>query len=228
MAICFIPARGGSKGIPLKNLKDVHGRSLLMRAIHSALQSDCFTDVYVSTDHDDIATEATASGAIVLWRPDELASDQASTESVLLHHLSNDLSIEGDAFALLQCTSPFISGASLREASELLGRGFDSVFACLEDHSFRWTVDDDRSCIPLGHNRLSRPRRQDLKPSVIETGAFYFARVDAFLAEKTRFCGRVGSIEVSRVEALEIDNHEELQIARQLAEEWDRTHYHAN
>lgn len=80
-------------------------------------------------------------------------------------------------------------------------------------------------CLPQGHEKSSRARRQDLPALFSETGAFYFMQTKAFLDEKTRFCGRVGSILVSKVESLDIDTFEDLAMANQLAAEWDRKNY---
>jgi CMP-N-acetylneuraminic acid synthetase len=94
--IALIPARGGSKGIPAKNLQTVNGRTLVARSISSAIQSNCFAQVYVSTDDHSIAEEAEKSGATVFMRPAELARDESSSESVLVHHLSEGAAAESD------------------------------------------------------------------------------------------------------------------------------------
>lgn len=223
MTVAIIPARGGSKGIPFKNLALVNEISLIRRAVTSALAAGCFESVFVSTDDPKIGDEARNSGATVMWRPDFLASDEASTESVLLHHFEADFSRMPPGFALIQCTSPFLRRASLQRGAELLHEGFNSVFSAHEDHSFRWSINADRSCKPVGHSRLVRPRRQDLEPTVVETGGFYFAETQKFLEERTRFCGTVGFVAVDKIEALEIDTLEDLAMARQLSAEWDRS-----
>jgi CMP-N-acetylneuraminic acid synthetase len=109
-AIAIIPARGGSKGIPDKNLQTVGGVSLLARTISACLQSDSITTVYVSTDSDRIAEVASNCGAQVIRRPVEISGDKASSESALLHALGEiekETSLPQNVL-FAQCTSPFI------------------------------------------------------------------------------------------------------------------------
>jgi len=219
--VAIIPARGGSKGIPLKNLQEVNGRSLVARAVLSAQASGCFSNVYVSTDLRAIANEASSVGAEVLWRNSALSNDEASTESVLLHHLQVELQDISETFALIQCTSPFIGSNALTQGLSTLASGFQSVFSGIEDHVFRWELGPGGDYIPFGHTRAARPRRQDLPKRVTETGAFYFANTLLFLEEKSRFCGRVGAVLVDRVDAIEIDSPADLDLARQLSRAWD-------
>ena len=225
MTVAIIPARGGSKGIPLKNLQPVNDVSLLKRAIFSALGSGVFDHVFVSTDHDEIAQEALDSGASVLPRSAAFSGDEASTESTVLAHLQDDRLGGSDVLAIMQCTSPFISPESLREASRMLTSDLTlgSVFSARADHSFRWHPEENGGWAPSGHSREHRPRRQDLKPSVIETGGFYFLRTRLFAAKETRFCGKVGVVPVTMIESVEIDTPEDLKVANLLAVEWDRT-----
>lgn len=219
----MIPARGGSKGIPGKNLQRVNGRTLVSRSVSAALRSGCFSDVYVSTDDPDIADEAAKFGASPLMRPMELARDESTSESVLLHHLRQGDDSGSDFLAFLQCTSPFVSIESLRNASNRISEGmYQSVFSSTADHTFQWRMSADGNCQPHGHDQSLRARRQDLPPIVSETGGFYFMSSQSFLREQTRFCGRVGTVAVSKLESLEIDTFEDLAMAQQLAKEWDR------
>jgi N-acylneuraminate cytidylyltransferase len=221
--VAVILARGGSKGIPLKNLQEVNGKPLISRAVENALKSECFTRVYVSTDHDAIAHEAHMSGASVLWRPKELAVDSSGSEEVLVHHLSNELHTGVVTVCMIQCTSPFIGPESLQSAKKLLeDDALDSVFSARTDHTFRWAPIGGNTWGPVDHSKVSRPRRQDLSPSVIETGAFYYFRVSSFSHERNRFCGNTGVVLVDGFEWLEIDELDDLRMANQLAPLWDK------
>jgi N-acylneuraminate cytidylyltransferase len=223
LTVAVILARGGSKGIPLKNLQEVNSKPLISRAVENALRSECFTTVYVSTDHEAIAHEARMSGATVLWRPEELAVDSSGSEEVLVHHLSNELDAGLETVCMVQCTSPFIGPKALQSAKKLLGDGsLDSVFSGRIDHTFRWVPIGGNTWAPVDHSKLSRPRRQDLPLSVIETGAFYYFRVSSFLQERNRFCGNTGVVLVDGVECLEIDEFDDLRTANQLAPLWDK------
>ena len=220
---CLIPARGGSKGIPRKNLQLVGNRTLVSRAVVSALQSGVFEGVFVSTDDKEIAREAEAHGAHVLWRPEHLGLDATSTEDVIVHHLETELSNKVDHLCVIQCTSPFIAPAHLRSAMDLLAETpVTSVFSATPDHSFRWEETPEGTWVPQGHSKSFRPRRQDLPPVVVESGAFYMFDVVSFLTEKTRFCGESAAFSVGRIESLEIDDVEDLEMANALAPLFDR------
>ena len=120
--IAIIPARGGSKGVPGKNLRRVGGRSLVERAIDSCRAARLVDDVYVTTDDAEIARTAEAAGAKVIMRPVELASDTASSESALLHALDQlaMISEEPEVVVFVQCTSPFIAPDDLDRGIEMI------------------------------------------------------------------------------------------------------------
>ena len=109
-AIAIIPARGGSKGIPNKNLQTVGGVTLLARTISACLKSESIATVYVSTDSDDISAVALNNGAQVIRRPADISGDTASSESALLHALDQieKTTLLPNNMLFAQCTSPFI------------------------------------------------------------------------------------------------------------------------
>lgn len=217
--VAIIPARGGSKGIMDKNLQSVRGVPLVVRAIRSCLESFSIDRVYVTTDSERIASVAESHGAKVIRRPRDLATDESSSEDALLHAL-DDIP-DATTVAFVQCTSPFIDFRDLDRATKMVSSGdYDVVFSGLSDHTFRWEKADD-GWHPVGHDMAKRPRRQDLPPRVIETGAFYVFTKQGFQASRSRFHGRVGVVEVSPREALEIDTHDDLQMARELAQQAD-------
>lgn len=219
--VVVIPARGGSKGVPLKNLRPVAGRSLVARAIDAAKAATLVTDVLVSTDHAGIAREAVAAGAKIVERPDELSGDTASSESAVLHALDT-LAANGHEqptiTVLLQCTSPFIDPADLDEAiRRVLVGGADVSFAAVEDHGFLWTRDTAGSVLAVGHEATHRPRRQDRAPQYRETGAFYAMRTTGLRSARHRFFGSIDILEVPAWTAPEIDTLEDLQAVSELA-----------
>lgn len=217
-AVAIIPARGGSKGVPGKNLVRVGGVPLVGRAVAAALSAG-IPRVIVSTDDAGIAEAARTAGAEVVERPAELAGDTASSESALLHAL--DVLESEAAFprvvTFLQATSPFIEPESLRNAVDrVLGGAEDVVFSAFETYAFLWR-ESAEGAVGVNHEASSRPRRQDREPHFQETGAFYVMRADGFRAAKHRFFGRVGIERVPEDLAVEIDNPEELERARRLA-----------
>lgn len=214
--VAIIPARGGSKGIPLKNLQKVAGVSLLARAINAAKSSPSIDRVIVSTDHEGIAAEALRTGAEVSHRPAEIAGDTATSESALIHTLST-LDEDYDITVFMQCTSPFIDSASVENAVRAVEDDeADVVFSAVEDHSFLWRIDEDRA-VAVGHEAAYRPRRQDRAKHYNETGAFYVMRTAGLLKHEHRFFGRIGIEEVPPEHAREIDDMSDLSLVRAIA-----------
>jgi len=217
-SIAIIPARGGSKGIPGKNLKKINGSSLLQRAIEAAHRSATVTEVFVTSDAPEILREAERHGAGTIHRPIDLASDTASSESALLHAL-DELEARGidlDIVVFLQCTSPFISPDEVDGVvAQIVDKNADCALTVTPFHGFLWRP-ESLGLSPLGHEKDSRPRRQDREPVFLETGAAYAMRADQFRREKHRFFGVVGQHVVSQKQAVEIDEPVDLEIAKIL------------
>lgn len=221
--IAIIPARGGSKGVPKKNLLKVGGYPLVARAIRSCQAAGNIDQVWVSTDNDEIATLAKLFGAGVILRPTELADDGASSESALLHAL-DELKGQGvtpKVVAFIQATSPFIVPSSLGQAvQKVLNKEFDVVFSAFETYAFIWK-DSEKGVEGANHDASFRPRRQDRDAHFQETGAFYVMDVAGFTEQKFRFFGKVGIETVAQDQAIEIDTPEELAVAQLLAPVFD-------
>lgn len=217
--------------MPRKNLRRVGGVPLVERAVRTASETDGIDLVVVSTDDDEIAAVSEAAGARVVRRPAEISGDTASSESAVLHAL-DVLDAEGesaDVVAFLQATSPFITRDALSGAvREVRERRADSMFAAHETYGFLWSRGDAGqpsgagrtdadAAVALNHDAAHRPRRQDREPHFLETGAFYVFRADGFRAARHRFFGRVRIAEVPEWTAIEIDDEQQLRIARALA-----------
>ena len=219
--VAIIPARGGSKGIPLKNLQKIAGKSILARAIETAHATKGIDLVIVSTDHDGIAAEAERFGATVIRRPAEISGDTATSESALIYTLQQLQKLRGQQFDLtvfIQATSPFINPQNIDNAiARVAAEAADVVFSAVEDHSFLWTLDEAQQAIAVGHDKSFRPRRQDRKKHYNETGAFYVMRTAGLLESEHRFFGRVEIEEVPEEDAREIDSLNDLTVLRALA-----------
>lgn len=219
-SVAIIPARGGSKQIPRKNLQRVGGVPLVERAVHAAMAAEGIDLVVVSTDDSEIAAVSIAAGARVIRRPAEISGDTATSESAILHVL-DELEAHGDRFdivAFVQATSPFIPSESLAAAvEEVRSDRADSVFAAFETYGFLWRHDDDGNAVAINHDAAHRPRRQDRAPHHFETGAFYVFRTAGFRQSRHRFFGRTRIAEVPEWTAIEIDDEQQLRIARALA-----------
>jgi CMP-N-acetylneuraminic acid synthetase len=209
--LVVIPARGGSKGIPLKNLRPVGGSSLLARGVDTAWAAPSVTDVVVSTDHSQIRNEAHAHGARVIDRPATLASDTATSESAVQHVLGT-LETQPDVVVLLQCTSPFINPAHLESAIRAVLDGqADVCFSVTENHSFLWAAPEG-TVEAVGHSATYRPRRQDREPHYRETGAFYAMRTEGFRTADHRFFGTLKFQIVPPADAPEVDSFDDLAV----------------
>jgi YrbI family 3-deoxy-D-manno-octulosonate 8-phosphate phosphatase len=214
--VAVIPARGGSKGLPGKNLRRVAGRSLVARVVDAARAASRIDRVFVSTDDAAIAVEALSAGAEVIDRPAAIAGDTASSESAVLHALAQ-LDFEPEVVAFVQATSPFIDPGDLDAAVQrVLGAREDVVFAAAETHAFLWTPTRD-GFVGVNHDVSTRLRRQDRDAQFQETGAFYVMRTSGFVAAGHRFFGRVGIQEVDLARSLEVDTAAELEVAGLLA-----------
>lgn len=218
--LAIIPARGGSKGVPGKNLRPVAGRPLIGWSVLRACQALAVDTVLVSTDDEVIAEAALAAGAEVPFsRPAELATDEAPTEPVITHALdwceSNGRSFE--AFILLQPTSPLrLAGtidAAFRQFQE---EGADSLVGVVPDHHFFWRRNGAPSAL---YDFRNRPRRQDIPPTdrwFRETGSIYISRVGAYRLSQNRLSGSIAMFVMNELEGWEIDTETDFAVMEAL------------
>jgi YrbI family 3-deoxy-D-manno-octulosonate 8-phosphate phosphatase len=217
--LAVVPARGGSVGVPLKNLEKVGGTPLVARAVAACLQAELIDEVVVSTDHDRIAEVAANAGARVVHRPADISGSTASSESAVLHALSEGPGEDPEIVLLVQCTSAFIDPADLDAAiAKVVAGEADSVFSGTETYEFVWTGDGQG----VNHDPATRPRRQDREAQFRETGAFYVMRTAGLREHGHRFFGRIAVQQVPLEHAVEVDTPEDLKIVRALAPVVDR------
>ncbi|MFE3450009.1 N-acetylneuraminate synthase family protein [Nonomuraea sp. NPDC059194] len=216
--LAVIPARGGSAGIPLKNLAQVGGVPLVTRAVKAALRAELVDQVVVSTDHEAIAQAAREAGATVVTRPAELSGAGASSESAVLHALdalgADPEIADPEIVVLVQATSAFIDPADLSAAvGKVLDGEADAVLSGAPNHAFLWTPEG----AGINHDRATRQMRQDRPAEFRETGAFYVMRTAGLREHGHRFFGDVTVQPVPVRHAVEIDDPEDLEIVRALA-----------
>lgn len=215
----LILARGGSKGIPNKNLTQVGGLTLISRSIQACLSAQL--EVFLSTDSEQIAEEARKNGAHVIQRPSHLANDTATSESAISHAVETHLG-NYEYISFVQPTSPFIQPEDVSNSFSPIIKGHaDSVFSAVEDFSFPWVQSNEATeWVPQNHSKNQRPRRQELRPRVKETGAFYTFRTATFNLEQTRFCGKTVPAYVDPHFSIEIDEPQDLMMANFLEPLW--------
>ena len=225
--LCVVPARGGSKGVPRKNLRDVAGRPLVEWTVEQALAARPAMDVVVSTDDEEIADVARAAGALVPFlRPAGLARDDTPTEPVVRHAIAAARAADAapDAVMLLQATSPVrLPGTLGRALVQLEATGVDSLVGVVPQAPFLWA--DDGSGPTAAYDVTARPRRQDLTPATLryrETGSLYLTRTWVYDELDNRIGGRVGLFVMDEVEGIDVDTELDLTVAdrtlRALAE----------
>ncbi|MEV6792489.1 acylneuraminate cytidylyltransferase [Streptomyces sp. NPDC051320] len=215
--LAVIPARGGSKGVPAKNLAAVGGVPLVVRAVRACLGARLVTDVAVSTDDERIAAAAREAGADVVLRPAEIAGDTASSEAAVLHALDGYPGT--DVVLLVQCTSPFITGEDIDGVAAAVAEGgADTAHTVATTHGFLWRESPaSAEAIGVNHDKASRPRRQDRPQDYLETGAAYAMNAAGFRATRHRFFGETALVRTDPARVLEIDDPHDLARARALA-----------
>ncbi|MGW6566030.1 cytidylyltransferase domain-containing protein [Streptomyces sp. NPDC054975] len=218
--LAVIPARGGSKGVPAKNLAPVAGVPLVSRAVRACLGARLVTDVVVSTDDAAIASAARAAGAEAVHRPAAIAGDTATSESAVLHAMDAFEATSGrrvDVVLLVQCTSPFITAEEVNgTVEEIVERGADTAFTAAPTHGFLWREAAD-GATGVNHDKAFRPRRQDREPEYLETGAVYAMAAEGFRTHNHRFFGHTALVVTDPLRVLEIDDPHDLARARALA-----------
>ncbi len=219
--LCIIPARGGSKGIPRKNLHPIAGKPLIAWSIETALASDAVTRVIVSTDDNEIAAVAESYGAKIVHRPPELATDTASSESALLHvldKLAQNEQYNPDLVVFLQATSPYRLASDIDGAVNLLlSNNYDSVFSGFEGHFIgRWQQDETGCARPLNFDPANRPRRQDNPSEYLENGSIYVFKPFVLKQTGARMGNRIGIYPMPLERSFQIDTIEDLRFLEKL------------
>ncbi|NQU05218.1 MAG: acylneuraminate cytidylyltransferase family protein [Calditrichaeota bacterium] len=203
--VTIIPARGGSKGIHRKNLVDINGKPMLYYTITASLLS-LVDETWVSSEDQEILAVAKDIGALTLERPSSLASDTASSESVLFHFTEH---VAFDKLIFLQATSPLTEAEDINRAIEMLEE-YDSVLSVATLTQFVWIN---------GHPNYdiqNRKRRQETEETYLETGGLFATTRENLLKYKNRIGGRIGFLKVPRLRSFDVDTYDDLDVIRRL------------
>ncbi|WP_299447245.1 cytidylyltransferase domain-containing protein [uncultured Phycicoccus sp.] len=217
--LCVVPARGGSRGVPRKNVRPVAGRPLITWTVEQALAARPAMDVVVSTDDEEIVAVARAAGALVPFlRPADLARDDTPTEPVVRHAIAAARAADAapDAVMLLQATSPVrLPGTISRAVAQFETTGVDALVGVVPQAPFIWTDGPEPSA---AYDVTARPRRQDLTPQTLryrETGSLYLTRTWVYDELDNRIGGRVGLFVMDELEGVDVDTELDLAVAEQ-------------
>ena len=212
--IAFIPARGGSKSIPGKNIKDFCGRPLIYWNLFALEKSDLIDEVVVATDSEKIfkkVKEFNFSKVKLYKRNAENAQDHSTSESIMLEYINYAKLSSTDTFMLVQATSPFTRTEDFNNGLNLMST-YDTVFSCAKIKRFIWNKDGN----PLNYDHNNRPRRQDFDGTFMENGAFCISSVSDIIYHNNRISGNIGICEMPEYTFVEIDEVEDWIMAEQL------------
>lgn len=219
--VAFIPVRGGSKSIPLKNIKKICGRPLVYWTVEAACKCEYIDKVYVATDSEEIrkvvcemSGESVFSKIEVIGRSPETATDTASTESAMLEFARNYIF---ENIVLIQATSPLLEKEDLDKGFEAFNRkDTDSVLSVVRQKRFQWKTGEEGLAEPVNYDYRKRPRRQEFDGYLVENGAFYITSRDRLLNCGNRLSGRIRAVEMDEKSYFEIDEPEDFVIIENL------------
>ena len=208
--VSIILARGGSKGIPDKNIIDLNNKPLIYYTINASKHSNVL-DTWVSTDSKKISIIAENYGAKIIDRPKEFATDTSSSEEALQHFSEQ---VEFDIMIFIQPTSPLLIPADINQGLNLMTTGeYDSIFSVCKEHWLpKWSLDIK----PINWSPNDRPRRQDMKEQYIENGAFYITTKKQFMKSNLRYSGNIGIIEMPNYRSFQVDTLDDLKLIGKL------------
>ena len=217
MNIAFIPARCGSESIPFKNIKIICGKPLIYWSLLALTKSKTIDQIYVATDCDEIkdtVIDFNFDNVQIFDRSSTNASNTASTESVILEFLDNNIFSGEDLFVLVQVTTPFTSSDNFDNAINTIksSNKIDSILSCVETTRFFWTKNGK----PINYDYNSRPRRQDFEGILMENGAFYINTVANIKKYKNRLSGNIHPYLMPEYSAIEADEEDDWLIIEKL------------
>lgn len=217
MNIAYIPVRGGSKSIPLKNIKNLCGRPLVYWVVKAAGECKDIDVIYVATDSEVIkrtVEEFFFNKVKVIERSKESASDTASTEMAMLEFSSQ---YSFDNIVLIQATSPMLTAEDLTRGFEKFQeKDTDSVLSVVRQKRFNWEEDEEGYAKASNYDIFHRPRRQEFDGYLVENGAFYITSRAALLKYRNRVSGRIRAVEMSENSFLEIDENMDWEVTEYL------------
>ncbi len=218
MNLAIIPARGGSKRIPKKNIRDFLGKPIIAYSIEAALKSGLFSEVMVSTDDNEIAGVSLKYGAKVPFMRSEANSNDFAGLSEVVEEVLKCYSDNGEIFAnicLILSTAPFITPERIKEAYDLmLTKKYDSVFPVARfSFPIQRSLKMHDGTVSMFYPENFSKRSQDLEPAYHDSGTFYWMKTEEFNKQKRFYAARSGAIVLPEAEVQDIDSEEDWKLA---------------
>ncbi len=219
MNIAFIPVRGGSKSIPLKNIKLLNGKPLVYWTALAANKAKSVDKVIIATDSEEIKDVVLSFGfekLEVYDREPQNAQDTSSTESVMIEYIVKAGLSPEDNFFLIQATSPLLKSEYIDGMFEVWKiSDADSIFSAVREKQFHW-IETPEGVKPINYDYKNRPRRQEFQGILAENGACYINSVENILRDKCRLSGKITAYELPPETAYEIDEESDWLIIEEL------------
>jgi CMP-N,N'-diacetyllegionaminic acid synthase len=225
--VCLIPARGGSKGIPNKNLIPLAGKPLVAWSIVRALNSPSIgKNVFVTSDSDEILATSVQYGAQAIKRPQEISGDTASSESALVHALgeiSKTLKGTIDYVVFLQPTSPVRKPDDIENAIQTIKReNADSLLSVLPLRDYFIWGHEDGKVVSKSFDYRNRKRRQEIEKTFLENGSIYVFKPDILLKGNNRLGGKIALYEMDKIHSQQIDEKDELELCEYFLKRYEK------
>lgn len=206
--VSLIPARGGSKEIPDKNIINLKGKPLIYYTIQASKNSSV-DETWVSTNSSKISVISEGYGANIIKRPNEISKDDSKSEEALIHFAER---VDFDILVFIQATSPLLTSKYINLGLDMMKK-YDSVFSVTREH---WIPRWNKKHKPDGWDIQKRPMRQDIEEKFLENGAFYITKKQSLLKSKLRYSGKIGMVEMPLNLSFQIDTQDDLELVGRL------------
>lgn len=213
--VFIVPARGGSKGIPRKNIVEVLGVPLVGWTIEVCKKCSFYSDnIYVTSDSEEILDYCSKAGARVIRRPEEISGDLSTSESAISHAIEEiEKERDFDLVVFLQPTSPLRHPGDLEDSiNKFYEEGLDSLFtSCLMEDFFYWKKSGS-NFLSVNYDYKNRKRRQEIEETFLENGSFYIFKKSGFILSRNRLFGKIGTFVMESYKKYEVDKKEDLEL----------------
>ena len=222
--VAIILARGGSKGIPRKNLIKINSIPLISYTIRQCIRAN-INEIYTSSDDKEILELARNEGSKIIVRPDKIACDLSTSESAWIHAIDNipNIDEENDWIFAPQVTSPIRETFDIKKGIDLaISNKFDSIFSGVKLDDFLIWKETDENFKPVNYDFKNRLRRQDIRDfTFLENGSFYFFQPKGLKIHKNRLYGKIGICEMDKIKMFQIDHQDDIFLVENIIKKFN-------